>query len=131
MKTILEYCEQISSIDEYLLSKNTPKTKKVVSAAVSDHENDEVNPDNYNSYIDFFHWLLKAIKEYGDLTDEECEFFRPNGDHLTLFSDGTITLEGDGKRIIADFKINDRKITYNELYGKILKFINENIGIMY
>ena len=120
----------MKSIFEYLLSKNTPKTKKVVIAAVSDHENDEVNPYNYNSYIDFFHWLLKAIKEYGDLTDEECEFFRPNGDHLKLYSDGAITLSGDGKRLAADFNISDRKTTFKKLYDKILEFINENIDMM-
>lgn len=120
----------MKQILEYLLSKNSIKSKKVISSKIIDNETNKLNPDNYNSYVDFFNWLIKALKEYGDLTDEEYEFFKPNRDHLTLYSDGTITLEGDGKEIIADFKINDRKITYKQLYEKILKFINENIDIM-
>ena len=116
-------------INEYLLSKNSAKTNHVVSAKVADHENDIVNPDNYNSYIDFFNWLCKAMKEYGDLTEEECVLFKPNDDHLTLYSDGSIVLHNnDTKTIVnADFSISDKKRSFKELYDLIIKFIQENM----
>lgn len=117
-------------IDEYLLSKNTPKTKKVVSAKVADHENDILIPSNYNSYIDFLQWIINALKEYGDLTDEEYNFFRPNGKHLSFYSDGSIVIHDIGERIVADFSVYDEQTTFIKLYNKVLAFIQENIDKM-
>lgn len=115
-------------INEYLLSKNSAKTNHVVSAKVADHENDIVNPANYNSYVDFFNWFCIAIKEYWDLTEEECELFKPNGDCLTLYSDGSIVLHNYYTKTIvnADFSINDKKRSFKELYDLIIVFIQEN-----
>lgn len=117
------------NINEYLISKNSVKTNHVVSAKIADHENDIVNPVNYSSYVEFFQWFCRAIKEYGDLTEEECVFFKPNDDHLTLYSDGSVVLHNhDTKTIInADFSISDKKRSFKELYDLIIAFIQENM----
>ena len=117
---------------EYLLGRGTKFKTSIgtLSADIERHENDILDIKYYESYKNFLRWLTTAMKEYGDLTEEEYNFFKPNDKHFKFYTDGSIRFRPDEDTenvIYPKFSIMNKKISYIEAYQLIIDFCLENV----
>ena len=117
----------MKTITEFLLG-NTIKLKK---SEVEEHENDWFSPDHQkNTYADFITWFWKAIKYYGDFTDDEINIIH---DCLNFYQKGRIALGlyNNSNYVYSKNNFVHKEITFKEGYDIVVEFLKYRKNIWY
>lgn len=105
---------------EYLLSKNI----KLKEFEIEQHENDLFSPKHQkNTYGEFIAWFWKAIRYYGDFTEDEADYLKK---YLCFYVGGRIMLDSPDHYInYAENDFVEKELTFKEGYDLVMDFLNK------